>query len=147
MIDKLKKKFILINMILVSIVLVITFIGVYAFTYNKLSNTSNWILKKVIEEKGHDENRKRKIGGEKIRVHSQSHLNNLTFLVELNNENKIINIIDKNIEIVDEETLKKIVLDCVESKKDYGIILNEDLRYLKHKNENGLEIAFWKVKE
>ena len=142
MIDKLKKKFILINMILVSIVLVITFIGVYAFTYNKLSNTSNWILKKVIEEKGHDENRKRKIGGEKIRVHSQSHLNNLTFLVELNNENQIINIIDKNIEIVDEETLKKIVLDCVESKKDYGIIINEDLRYLKHKNKNGLEIAF-----
>ena len=35
MIDKLKKKFILINMVLVSIVLAITFIGVYAFTYNK----------------------------------------------------------------------------------------------------------------
>ena len=90
MIDKLKKKFILINMVLVSIVLAITFIGVYAFTYNKLSHTSNSILKRVIEEKGHDENRKRKIGGEKINIPSQSPLNKLTFLVELNNENKII---------------------------------------------------------
>lgn len=142
MIDKLKKKFILINMVLVSIVLAITFIGVYAFTYNKLSHTSNCILKRVIEEKGHDENRKRKIGGEKINIPSQSPLNKLTFLVELNNENKIINIIDENIEIVDEETLKEIVSDCVDSKKNYGIIINEDLRYLKHKNENGLEIAF-----
>lgn len=97
MIDKLKKKFILINMVLVSIVLAITFIGVYAFTYNKLSHTSNCILKRVIDE---------------------------------------------NIEIVDEETLKEIVSDCVDSKKNYGIIINEDLRYLKHKNENGLEIAF-----
>lgn len=142
MISRLKKKFIIINMFLVSIVLIITFIGVYVFTYNKLSNASNSILKRVIEEKGYSENKNKKIGGEKIKNHQKSGWNKSVFLVQLDNENNIINIIDKNIEIVEEEKLNEIVLDCIKNKNDYGIIINEDLRYLKHKTDDGLDISF-----
>lgn len=142
MITKLKRKFILINMLLVSIVLIITFIGIYAFTYNKISSTSNWMLQKTLEEKGQRENQKRKIGGEKSGDDSKPSLSKLTFLVELDNENNIIYINEDNIEIIDKEALDEIVFECIESKNKSGIIYDEELRFLKNKTDNGLKIAF-----
>lgn len=142
MIDKLKRKFILINMVLVSIVLIVTYIGVYVSTYNKMINTSKLMLEKTLDEKGKKESPKRKIGGEKSRHDSRPSLNKLTFLVELDNENNIIYINDDNIEIIDEEALDEIVSECIESKEKFGIIYDEDLRFLKNKTDNKLEIAF-----
>lgn len=141
MLRKLKLKFILINMLLVTTVLIITFVGIYITTNNRLVYESNEFLNRIID---HDENMrppKKDIGGNKPNRENVFPITSV-FCVELDNTNSITNIIGENIIISDNNALNKIISVCLDNNNISGIIHSENLRFLKRFTDSGTKIAF-----
>jgi signal transduction histidine kinase len=139
MIKKLKYKFILTNMILITIVLVIIFTAVYASTQQRLARDSMQALQHTINEnKGGGPDRKEVIGPKK----DPGNMPIATFVVNLDEKNNIINAYGALYDLSDQESLKDIVRICLANEKDSGIITAENLRYLKQRNGTWTKIAF-----
>lgn len=141
MIDKLKSKFILTNMVLIAIVLSIIFGAVYVSTRQRLEKESNEMLQRAIMENKSGEPEK----GDPSRPPSLREPNFKpipTFTVTLDSNNKIIETNGALFNLSDTATLDQLVTFCLNSGKERGIIEGEDLRYLKQSSPWGLRIAF-----
>jgi signal transduction histidine kinase len=139
MIKKLKYKFVLTNMILITIVLVIIFISLYVSTQQRLVTDSMITLRAAImdEQRGGDGHRP--IFGDK---EDPGFMRVPTFVVSLDGNNKIINSSGALFDLSDQEAINKIVAECLASKEDSGTITDVNLRYLKQSSDNGITIAF-----
>lgn len=139
MIRKLQNKFILINMLLITIVLVVTFIAVFASTQQRLINESMSVLQRTVMERDHNEPFPNEMRGPE---RNPGFMPIPTFIVNLNADNKIMNAHGTLFDLSDQEALQAIVQTCLTSKKDTGVIAGASLRYLKQNNANGMNIAF-----
>lgn len=141
MINKLKKKFVFINMILISIILIFTFGAVYISTSNRLARESNDMLQKTIEQE--NEIFKKQINiGEQNTSSPPPQPQIISFAVQLDNSNNITNVYYNNIDKSDTVTLNTLVNSALANDNLTGIIENENFRFLKYSNEKGMKIAF-----
>jgi signal transduction histidine kinase len=141
MINKLKKKFVFINMVLISIILIFTFGAVYISTSNRLVRESNDMLQKTIEQE--NEIFKKQINiGDSNNVSSPPPPQIISFAVQLDTDNNITNVYYNNIDKSDTVTLNTLVKSSLADKNLTGLIQNNTFRFLKHPNEKGIKIAF-----
>lgn len=141
MINKLKKKFVSINMILISIILIFTFGAVYISTSNRLIQESNDMLQKTIEQE--NEIFKKQINiGEENTISPPPQPQIISFAVQLDKNNNITNVYYNNIDKSDTVTLNTLVNSALAKDNLTGMIQNENFRFLKYPNEKGMKIAF-----
>lgn len=138
MIKKLRYKFILINMVLITIVLVITFFAVYASTQQRLVRDSMSILQRTITENDHKEPLSKEEGPDR----DPGIMQIATFTVNLDADNNIIDAKGPLFDLTDKKVLCQIVDTCIESQDHTGIIPDTNLRYLKMPTDTGTRIAF-----
>lgn len=139
MINKLKRKFILINMLLITIVLLITFTAVYASTQQRLVRDSMIMLERTLTEEYHPEalpDRMKKPDRDPDFRHTP------TFTVVIDGDGKIISAQGALFDLSDEEALDDIVDSALATGKDSGVIADANLRYLKQTSPAGTKIAF-----
>ncbi len=139
MIGKLRHKFILINMLLISIVLLCTFLAVYQSTRQRLAQESTDLLHRTIEE-GFREKPLREESNPGIRRPDFKPMP--TFTVTTDTEGNITSANGVLFDLSDQEALGEIVARCIESDQDTGIVAGENLRYLKQGIPEGVKIAF-----
>lgn len=141
MLSKLKKKFIFINMICVTVILIMAFGVVGLTTYARLEKDSRRALEDTV-----DRNNKmdveikfiHEIGGPPGNRKQPSDFT--VFTVKLDADNNIDELIGDNIEVSD-EVLNKIVTMCIERNNDKGVIWDTSLRLRYMINSN--EIVFY----
>ena len=138
MINKLKMKFIFINMILIFIILSLAFATVYISTSNRLIRDSNDMLQKTIEQE--NEIYKKDMGEQTADYPPPPQI--LTFAVQLDKNNTITNIFYNNIDKSDTSTLVTLVNSALNDNNTTGFVQNKTFRFLKHDNGNGTKIAF-----
>jgi len=139
MIKKLKYKFILINMILITIVLGSIFITVYVSTQQRLVRDNMEALQNAIMEDRRGGEFHKPIFGAKD---DPGFMHIPTFVVSLDENNNIIDARGALYDLSDQEAINTIVQECLASEKDSGIIADADLRYLRQSSEMGTKIAF-----
>lgn len=139
MIKRLQAKFILINMILITIVLAVTFAAVYVSTQQRLIRDSESVLQRAINDGYQPEPLKDIMGPKRGEPDS---IPASTLVVRLDAENNIIEARGPLYDLSDEESLNEIVQASLTSEDNQGIIENADLRYLKENTPSGTKIAF-----
>lgn len=140
MINKLKKKFVFINMILISIILIFTFGAVYISTSNRLVRESNDMLQKTIEQENEIFKKQINIGDQNTSTPPPPQI--ISFAVQLDKNNNITNVYYNNIDKSDTVTLNTLVSSALANDNLRGIIQNQNFRFLKYHNEKGMKIAF-----
>ncbi|QNM05569.1 sensor histidine kinase [Qiania dongpingensis] len=149
MIKKLKRKFILINMILISIVLVITFAVVCAVTYNRLCRESYDVMERRVmrELPGLPENAEDRYGKKSMQPGPDRPFlmtdakEGATFVVKLEQDGSVKEVIGENL-VIEDEVLEDIVALCLSQDKERGTVKGMGLRYLKYSDINGTQIVF-----
>ncbi len=139
MIKKLKYKFVLINMVLITIVLVAIFITVYASTQQRLVKDSMDILERTLMEENHERPIRRELTSP---PKEPRFMPAPTFVVALDANNNIESAQGNLFDLSNRESLRTIVEECLANDKDFGIISGENLRYLKQQTATGTKIAF-----
>lgn len=139
MITKLRNKFILINMILISIVLVIIFSAVYMSTRQRLSVESMDALQRALRDDKKMEFRPDDLRGPGP---NQGFMALPTFTVRLDEDNKVISANGQLFDLSDAEALQQTVDLCLVSQENTGVIEDADLRFLKQDTPEGMKIAF-----
>ena len=140
MINKLKKKFIFINMALIIIILSFTFGAVYISTSNRLTRESNDMLQKTIEQENEIHKNQIDIGNSNTDAPPPPQI--FTFAVQLDKNNTITDIFYNNIDKSDTDTLIPLVNSALANNNISGLIENINYRFLKYTNEKGTKIAF-----
>ena len=140
MISKLKKKFVFINMISIVIILSFTFGAVYISTSNRLTRESNDMLQKTIEQENEIHKNQMDVKDQNTNTPPQPQI--LSFAVQLDKNNTITNVYYNNMDKVDMDTLITLVDSTLNNSNTTGLIQNENFRFLKHVNQNGMKIAF-----
>lgn len=139
MIKRLQWKFVLINMLLITIVLVITFAAVYITTQQRLLRESMSVLERTImEDDRHAPPPDEMRGPEK----NPGFMPIPTFRVSLDDELNMVRTQGSLFDLSDEDAISKIVDICLVSKADTGVISSASLRYLKQNTNRGMKIAF-----
>lgn len=133
MINKLKTKFVFINMILIFIILSFTFTALYISTDNRLARDSNDMLQKTIEQE--NEIHKKEITIEKRSADSPPPPQILTFAVQLDKNNNITDTFYNYNDTLDTNTIATLVNSCLNYNNTTGFVQNKTFRFLKHANE------------
>jgi len=141
MINKLKKKFVFINMVLIFIILIFTFGAVYISTSNRLTRDSDDILKKTIEQENEIYKKQIDIGNQNMDS-APPPPQTLSFAIQLDKNNNITDVFYNNIDNLNTDTLKTLVNLALAYNNSSGLIQNENFRFLKYPNEKGIKIAF-----
>jgi two-component system, OmpR family, sensor histidine kinase CiaH len=139
MIKKLKYKFVLINMALITLVLLAIFVAIYASTEQRLAEQSLAILQRALTEEDHREPPPR---GDQGPMRNPDFMPVPTFTVILDGEGNVTQSQGALFDLSDQATLQEIVADSLKSGHSSGIISNADLRYLVQKADEGTKIAF-----
>lgn len=141
MIKKLKYKFVLINMILVTTIVVVIFVSVYAATQQRLVRDSMATLQRTIMDDVRGEPHKKDIFEPK---NDPGFTSIATFVVSLDENNNIVNAHGPLYDLSDQETLKEIVRICLINDNDAGTItaVDTNLRYFRQYTVTGTKIAF-----
>lgn len=139
MIKKLKYKFVFINMILITIVLVSIFITVYVSTQQRLVRDSIETLQHALME---DQNAGA-VSNEILGPGKKPGFTPVpTFVVSLDEDSNIIDAHGALYDLSDQEALNEIVKSCLANEKDSGIIADAGLRYLRQSSGTETKIAF-----
>lgn len=144
MIQKLKTKFIIINMVLVSIVIIVTFITIGISTYQRLVNDSYNALEEILSRPDNEGMPRRKLEPPRNEPPGDSKkpmFNNVVYKVVLDSDNNIFHKIG-NIEISD-EILNDLIEQCINNNKPTGTISSQDFRYMMMVKHGIKEIAFY----
>lgn len=131
-------------MLLVSIVLIVTFIIIGISTYQKLVNDSFIALEEILSIPDIGGMPKRHIGPPKIDKpddFKKPMFNNVVYKVVLGPDNEISRT-EGNIEI-SEDVLKELVQQCLNSNKATDTISSQDFRYMMKVKHGNKEIAFY----
>lgn len=137
MLNKLRWKFVLINMILVTLVLTIVFTAVLASSYRRLEMESTQAMERVLRG-GDTDFPKREIGGKGPEGKEPPKMMTAAFYVELGGGNSVQGVFGDNVTVTDEAALSSIVADALAQGKSAGVIRGESLRFLRQ----GSRIAF-----
>lgn len=138
MLNKLRWKFVLVNMLLVTLVLTIVFAAVLASSYHRLEMDSTQAMERVMRS-GDTDFPKREIGGGKPPNEKEPRkMMTAAFYVELNGDNSVKEIFGEEVTVTDESALETIVSNALAQEKSSGIIRGENLRFLVQ----GSRIAF-----
>ncbi len=144
MIRKLKIKFIAINMILVTVVLVTTFVAVYVSTQEQIVRDTNRMMEKLLDEPS-EQPFDKQIGG---KDHGPDKGNDLPpaympiFSVQLDDNHQIVKIYQNNVTVVDETALQSMIDKALQSGASSGILKAEDFRYMIRTTIDGTKIVF-----
>jgi len=146
MIKKLRRKFILVNMGIVFLVLLIVFVSLYWFTSNSLQNESYIALYHTIEQTDDIQEEKPEIGvkppggpfGEQrdVRVSLMP-----TFYVVLNEAGDIVKTSQEKVSI-SEDILAQAIEEVLAADDSKGTLNSLNLRYLRQENMQVTKIAF-----
>lgn len=130
MIRRLKTQFVLVNMLLITIVLAVTFVAVYASTVTRLRSATLSDLERALSKNDHGW----QVGGPPAPVG--------TFTVVLDAVGKIRSVSgDQSMEI-DSALLQTIVDDCLSTPDETGVASGQNLRFRKQITDYGMKIAF-----
>lgn len=141
MINKLKIKFVFINMTLIVIILCFTFGAVYISTSNRLIRESNDVLQKTIEQEN-------EIHKNQINISSSSTDSPppppqiFSFAVQIDKNDNLSEVYYNNLDKLDADKLTIIVNLAKSNNNTTGLIDNNNYRFLKHTNDKGIKIAF-----
>lgn len=141
MINKLKKKFVFINMVLIFIILMFTFGAVYISTSTRLTRDSNDLLQKTIEQENEIYKKQIDIGNQNMDS-APPPPQTLSFAIQLDKNNNITDIFYNNIDNLNKDTINSLVNSALTDNNSSGLTQNENYRFLKHPNEKGIKIAF-----
>lgn len=134
MLKQLRWKFILINMILVTLVLTIVFAAVLAFSYRRLEMESTQAMERVLRS-GNTNFPKREIGGGKPPNEKEpSKTMTAAFYVELNDDGAVKNVFGENVTVTNEAALDTIVANVLAQGRPSGTVRGENLRFLIQNN-------------
>lgn len=134
MLKQLRWKFILINMILVTLVLTIVFAAVLAFSYRRLEMESTQAMERVLRS-GNTNFPKREIGGGKPPNEKEpSKTMTAAFYVELNDDGAVKNVFGENVTVTNEAALDAIVANVLAQGRPSGTVRGENLRFLIQDN-------------
>ncbi len=139
MIKKLKYKFILINMLLITMVLIVIFVTVYVSTQQRLVKDSMDILQRTLMEENHEQPIRRDLAGP---PKEPGFMPAPTFVIILDANHNIVTAQGNLFDLSNQGTLKAIVKQCLANEKSSGIISGENLRYLLQETGTGTKIAF-----
>lgn len=138
MIKKLRKKFVIINMSLVSLVLIIVF-GVICFSnYNRLQNDNYNAMSKAVEDNGGGSRSKLELGGSH---RQETRPVTPVFCVLLDDSGNVASTSGENVEM-SEKVLAQAVKQVLASDEDKGKLSSLGVLYLKVKTPEGTKIAF-----
>lgn len=130
MLKQLRWKFVLINMILVTLVLTIVFAAVLAFSYRRLEMESTQAMERVLRS-GNTDFPKREIGGGKpLNEKEPPKTMTAAFYVELNDDDTVKNVFGENVTVTNEAALDAIVATVLAQGRSSGTIHGESLRFL-----------------
>ncbi len=139
MIKKLRSKFILINMALISLVLLLLFATIFMSNYQRLQSESHDALQRAMEHRIDMPPPKPEMGrlpsGQKPLPFTP------VFTVVLDNNNNILYTAQQNVSISDDD-LKKAVEQALASEYPEGILKELNLRFLRRDIGEGIKIAF-----
>ncbi len=138
MIIKLRKKFILINMALVSLVLVIVFSLICFSSYQRMKADSYEVMYKALEDRGDMKPPKLEIGDKP--PHKQAPILP-AFSVLVDKNGKILSTTRANIDVSD-EVIANVTNRVLASGKLEGILYDMRLRFLGKETRDGFRIAF-----
>ena len=138
MIRKLRKKFIIINMTLVSLVLVCVFLTISFSTYQQLRKQSVDSMQRVLSQNPDSDPFKPEIGG--FRPQQQFSFTPV-FSVILNSGGSITDSYTQNVSVSD-DVLQQAAQKAFSSGRSEGILLEFNLRYLRQDSADGIRIAF-----
>lgn len=137
MIKTLRKKFILINMLLVSIVLVAVFSVFCVVNYRRLERESARVVEMVLNRKDDQKQPRYEVG----QAPPADFMRDPVFVVHVNNSGEINLIMSENVSI-SEVKLGQIVAEAKASGQDSGVLRENHLLYFKKYEPDGLRIAF-----
>ena len=139
MIQKLRKKFIIINMTLVSLVLIVVLCALCLSNYQKLQSESLGAMRHALSAPP-DDNFKPKM--ELNRKKDESPFNNIRIFIVILNESGTIDSLNNNGTEVTEALAQEAVTKALETGKDQGNIKSLALRYIIEDTADGRKIAF-----
>lgn len=139
MIQKLRKKFIIINMTLVSLVLIVVLCALCLSNYQKLQSESLGAMRHALSAPP-DDNFKPKM--ELNRKKDESPFNNIRIFIVTLNESGTIDSLNNNGTEVTEALAQEAVTNALETGKDQGNIKSLALRYIIEDTADGRKIAF-----
>ena len=129
MLNKLRWKFVLINMILVTLVLTIVFTAVLASSYHRLEMDGVQAMERVLRE-GDTAFPKREIGGKLPGGKAPQKMMTAAFYVELDGGGAVQRVVGENVTVMDNGALNAIVSAARAQGKTSGVIRGESLRFL-----------------
>lgn len=143
MLKKLQRKFIIINMLLVSSVVLIVFAGVclYAYTAGKSQVTEQ--LTKAINIREEDVEQIISIpelggiGRDPISIYDGN-----AITVQLNRDNELVSTVELNARMSSEEALDRAISIVLSRDRESGTIRSMNLMYLRTETPRGMRIAF-----
>lgn len=139
MIKKLRKKFVLINMAFVTLILLGVLIVVCQSNYQRYNEDSRMALRHALSEE--DESLKPKVElSEPGRGRRPPNMGPL-FVVGLDEYGEIVSVNDSGIRIT-EDSVKEAASAAQETDKDSGFLYGMQLRYQKQVQDDGMKIAF-----
>ncbi|MDD3430347.1 MAG: HAMP domain-containing sensor histidine kinase, partial [Oscillospiraceae bacterium] len=147
MIKKLRRKFICINMALVSAVLLIVFALQYAGTYRSQVNESYKVLAQAIEKRFDDaQNTPPKLefnnGGMRPLGSVKPNFNSIPFFVALVDASGNANLVMQQSITVENDVLQQAVEAALQTNKTEGLLTDFNLRFLMAQTPEGIKIAF-----
>lgn len=138
MIQSLRRKFVLINMSFVTLVLLIVFALFCFSSYQRLERDSHDAMRMCLSRPEENTNPKFKFGGK----HPEKPFQVLpVFCVNLDGNGRLISITGDNAQL-SEETAMEAVQMVQESGKQDGILRKLNVRFMTRKVEDGMKIAF-----
>lgn len=144
MIKKLQKKFVLINMLLVTTVLLIVFTAFYISNYTKQLSSLDMALEHELALHNMDipEPRKFEIGQPKRENMPQDMFIPLSFCVSLDSNHQVTQVRGENVEVSDEVLATAIATVLASPTLNSGTISSLNLRYAMNTVSDGTQIAF-----
>lgn len=139
MLQKLRRKFVLINMLLVSAVLLIAFTALCVFTYQRLYNESHDAMRRALDREGGKTPPKSEIGGKPF---SPPGALTPVFCVLVGADGAVRTVTEDTAVDMSEETLAQAVSLALEGDRDEGVLNALNLRYLLRETAAGTKIAF-----
>lgn len=130
MLNKLRRKFVLVNMILVTLVLTIVFTAVLASSYHRLEMDGMQAMERVLRGGEAEGFPKREIGGKLPGGKDPLKRMTAAFYVTLASDGTIEEVAGETVTVTDEGALKAIVAAALAQQKSSGAIRGERLRFL-----------------
>lgn len=140
MIKKLRRKFVLSNMLLVSLALLVVFIAVCAVYHQMLRGETEQALRQAISMRIGDEKRKPLIGKPMGDGRTVEHVPAFTVLLDA--EGGVQQILGREDVSITDQTIQSAVTQAQQSEGAEGLLADMTLRYLKQDTPDGPKIAF-----